>query len=484
MKKRRYQWAVFGLCVCGWVGGGVGEDKNSLCFLLCLLHFPFPSFASTGNSRLLFLPSFLSMSRSPENNNHTSTRTRVFPFRSRTASSEKTSPSDTSGEQQSKPKKLNSLFHFNKMDDNDNNQARQPYTPGLETNHRQYPNGRTLDVDDDDDHSDNGTVQPGEGRYTLRVINPDPVSDSSSDEEEDQEEEQRQSHNKKNEDQQTTQQQHPIGQSTQSTTTTTHARPPFPSPPSAKLEIAAPTFDSNDRQHSTTAYVTQFLSTASSPTTSSLSLASSSAQHTQVTAAAAASTGSRRSSSNHGMMNNITTPPTTTTHCSSNITATATTTTTAAPSLNRRQSKTLHEKPGSVELLPPLDLDPLDWSTFTSNIKSSKRLSNIPRVVLGPVSSNINNDNVEEASTTIQDDTAATSRPTMFMDQEQLVENPLTLTPRTSQSSMQPRYEPPTPRMQPSLLSPSDSGIISPSLYQGQRSIATTTHESVLVSYT
>lgn len=470
----------------GWVGGGGGEDKNSLCFLLCLLHFPFPSFASTGNSRLLFLPSFLPMSRSSENNNHTSTRTRVFPFRSRTASSERTSPSDTSGEQQSKPKKLNSLFHFNKMDDNDYNQARQPYTPGLETNHRQYPNGRTLDVDDDDDHSDNGTVQPGEGRYTLRVINPDPVSDSSSDEEEDQEEEQRQSHNKK-EDQQRPQ--HSMGQSTQSTTTspppptTTHARPPLPSPPSAKLEIAAPTFDSNDRQQSTTAYVTQFLSTASSPTTSSLSLASSSAQHTQVTATAtaAASISSRRSS-NHGI-NNITTPATTT-HGSSNVTATATTT--AAPSLNRRQSKTLHEKPGSVELLPPLDLDPLDWSTFTSNIKASKRLSNIPRVVLGPVSSSTitNNNNEEEASKSIQDDTGATSRPTMFMDQEQLVETPLTLTPRTSQSSMQPRYEPPTPRMQPSLLSPSDSGIISPSLYQGQRSIATTTHESVLVSYT
>lgn len=415
------------------------------------------------------------MSRSFENH-PTPTRTRVFPFRSRTASSEKTS-SDTSGEQQQhKPKKLNSLFHFNKMDDNDYNQARQPYTPGLETNHRQYPNGRTLDVDDDDDddHSDNGTVQPGEGRYTLRVINPDPVLDSSSDEEE--EEQEQESHNNKKEDQQRNQQ--PMGSTPCSPpTTTTHVRPPLPSAPSAKLEIAAPIVDSSDRS-STTAYVTQFLSTASSSTTSSLSLASRSAQHTQVTPTA----GSRRSS--HQDMHHTTSSSVAATHGSSNNT---TPTTTAPTSLNRRQSKTLHEKPGSVELLPPLDLDPLDWSTFTSNIKSAKRLSNIPRVVLGPVvSSTITTNNEEEqASTKQQEATSSSSRPTMFMDQEQLVETPLTLTPRTSQSSMQPlesRSEAPTPPIHTSLLSPSDSGIISPSIYRGQRSIATTTHGSVLVS--
>ncbi|KAI7877253.1 HCP-like protein [Lichtheimia hyalospora FSU 10163] len=358
------------------------------------------------------------------------------------------------------------------MDDNDYNQARQPYTPGLETNHRQYPNGKSMDADDDDDdHSDNGTVQPGEGRYTLRVINPDPVSDSSSDEgEEEQEQQHGQSLDENGNQQRNKQPSSPLTQPTPPTTT--HARLPLPSPPSAKLEIAAPTFDSNDRQ-STTAYVTQFLSTVSSPTTSSLSLASSSAQHTQVTAPAATVT-SQRSSSNH----DINTTTTTAMHDSSNTITTSTT----APSLNRRQSKTLHEKPGSVELLPPLDLDPLDWNTFTSNIKSSKRLSNIPRVVLGPVSSITNTEEETTTKKSIQDDT---SRPTMLMDQEQLVETPLTLTPRTSQSSMQPpqsRYEPSTPRMQPSLLSPSDSGIISASLYQSQRSIATTTHESVLTS--
>lgn len=401
------------------------------------------------------------MSRSSENH-PTPTRTRVFPFRSRTASSEKTS-SDTSGEQQQhRPKKLNSLFHFNKMEDNDYNQARQPYTPELQTNHRLYPNGRTLDVDDDDDHSDNGTVQPGEGRYTLRVINPDPVSDSSSDEEEQEQE----SHNNKKEDQQRNQQ--PMGSTPCSPpTTATHVRPPLPSAPSAKLEIAAPIVDSSDRP-STTAYVTQFLSTASSSTTSSLSLASSSAQHTQVTATAGS----------HQDMHPTTTSSVAATHGSSNNTTP--TTTTAPASLNRRQSKTLHEKPGSVELLPPLDLDPLDWSTFTSDIKSAKRLSNIPRVVLGPVvSSTITTTNNEQQEAT------TSSRPTMFMDQEQLVETPLTLTPRTSQSSMQPlesRSEAPPPPIHTSLLSPSDSGIISPSLYRGQRSIATTTHESVLVS--
>ncbi|KAI7851269.1 hypothetical protein BDC45DRAFT_516150 [Circinella umbellata] len=245
------------------------------------------------------------MSRTTASDTSSTSRSHVFPFRSRTAPEPQLSSSsminNNSNNNNGRPPRIpkpnrklkNSLFRFNKdQEADDDNQTRQLSTPTAQAN--RHPRSDTSehedDEDDDDDYSDNGTVQPGQGCYTLRVINPDPES---SDEEEEEKKERIEQKNNLSPSstalqKHTVTQQPPLALSKQQQQTTSATLRITPveqehEPCPVKLEISEPPLpvpqhDSNGKSKSTGQFVTSFLSTAPSPTASSLSLLTSSSR--------------------------------------------------------------------------------------------------------------------------------------------------------------------------------------------------------------
>ncbi|KAI9249173.1 hypothetical protein BDA99DRAFT_524230 [Phascolomyces articulosus] len=413
------------------------------------------------------------MSRTTASDTSSTSRSHVFPpFRSRTAPEPESSTSTASnshnhnsynggGRQPRTPKphrkskKKNSLFRFNREHDTGGyNQPRPPSTPTVQDNrHARSDSLHEEDDDEEDDYSDNGTVQPGQGRYTLRVINPDP--ESSSDEDEEEENKKKKSDTIENNQPTSssteithnhavvTQQQHSEVQ--QPVTAVIIPPPQVPQenePCPVKLEInhlppPPPQHDrSLDKAKSPMQFVTSFLSTAPSPTASSLSLTSSSRGGTGT-----GSTGAEGSSTRNHIQSELV----------------------------RRESKTLEEH------------------------------------VLGPASPHVAED---------EEDQEKNNKNKVMIDEDGLlVASPSTLTPQaTSPNESQSRRHSGTsvnkfmpPPSQPffasttindhktfglaqiperRLLSPSigEGGILPSSSVYGNRSIATTANESVLTS--
>lgn len=361
-------------------------------------------------------------------------RTHKFPFRSRTAPLESASNSSSGSKEPSKPRKLNSLLWFSREPDHRNtsdyNQQSQPSIPS----HDRYGPGSNLssradinedNYDDDDDDSDNGTVLPGQGHYTLRVINPDPVesSSSSSSESEDEGEQQdnKQADNRQKQENggetlklQVEEERCPSKGKNPMLTVTDHG-------------YLGPVAAAN----SNVSFVSSFLSTEISPTASSLSLGTT---NSNVSTSLPSSSGG------------------------------------AQVELVRRQSK-IELQENNADWLPPLDLTPLDWTIPVQGATAPLAPPPPPaaavtnRAVLGPVASQ------QEAVT--------------------MVASPLTLTPVTESApedrssrasagsaSRHHHHRVLSPAAPPSIV---NSGIVPSSLY-GNRSVASTAKQSILVT--
>lgn len=362
-------------------------------------------------------------------------RTHKFPFRSRTAPLESASNSSSGSKEPSKPRKLNSLLWFSREPDHRNtsdyNQQSQPSIPS----HDRYGPGSNLssradinedNYDDDDDDSDNGTVLPGQGHYTLRVINPDPVesSSSSSSESEDEGEQQdnEQADNRQKQENggetlklQVEEERCPSKGKNPMLTVTDHG-------------YLGPVAAAN----SNVSFVSSFLSTEISPTASSLSLGTT---NSNVSTSLPSSSGG------------------------------------AQVELVRRQSK-IELQENNADWLPPLDLTPLDWTIPVQGATAPLAPPPPPppppvtnRAVLGPVASQ------QEAVT--------------------MVASPLTLTPvtesapedrssraSTGSASRHHHQRVLSPAAPPSIV---NSGIVPSSLY-GNRSVASTAKQSILVT--
>lgn len=401
-----------------WLGCLPPSSGNETC------HFHNHLKSSWGNASFLFPLSCIPMSRSSAPETPSTARTHRFAFRSRTAPLESASSNSSANKEPSKPKKLNSLLWFNREPDHKNtsdyNQQSQPLTSGHDRFGPGSNSSLRVDVDDndDDDDSDNGTVLPGQGHYTLRVINPDPVSSSESEEEDEEEEDEKEQEKEKGEKHKEPER-HPSSKGKNPVLTVTNhgqSRPQIPPP-----HESATTTNNNSNA---TPFVSSFLSTEISPTVSSLSLNSS----------------------------------------SSNVSSSLPNSTAAKVELVRRQSKIeLQESPS---WLPPLDLPPLDWTIPVQGATKASAPPVTNRAALEPAPSVVSHEEREPVT---------------------IVASPLTLTPVT-ESAPEDRLSRASAgsashlgeRLSPSSPSVANSGIVPSSVF-GNRSVASTAKESILV---
>ncbi|KAI9314078.1 hypothetical protein BX666DRAFT_2029614 [Dichotomocladium elegans] len=381
----------------------------------------------------------------------TSSRSFGFPFRARTTSS-----TTTEAPLSHIPRKLNSLFQFNhaKVDDNNKNTSRQQPSTSLERDYK-----RRYSSDEEDSYSDNGTIQPGGGQYTLRVINPDPVSSESDDDDDDR-----------------GQSSLPRNSTTATAATATATSTQSPSP-SRQFDIA-PVHE----EAPPLAFVTAFVTAVPSPTASSLSLGSNSHQK-EIGESIPHSQASEQPS------------------LSKNASS--------ARPLSRRESKTLQESSSSslpLDFLPPLDLLPLDFNHYV-RASTSAGGHTTPRQIYERI---VEEEDIEDERKTSQRQKPQSQESQQLQQShhemsnlitgEPLVQTPLPLSPEAAEINSQ-YLEPlnsvmkesvqstPFGHVQKSVLThsqrplmPGDSGIVSSSLY-GNRSVATTiTTDSVLTS--